>query len=263
MSDVIFMTRAISEMNRCKSFPKVGCAIVKDNKLISTGYRDELPGKHAERAALEKISEEDSKGTTLYTTLEPCTRIKDEQKTLSCSELIVARKVAHCVIGVFDPNGKIYVNGWKFLTKNSVKVSFFNQEFQRVIESSTFKFNDFNAGYGSGSRRVRVERGHKPFTVYFSETDNRNVNFRWKRLNQPRDHFDIISRNESVLFAKNATDFRQIQNPVSFQDPSHTFRLGTNEIVVISSADKDMNLLVQLTAFSETDIEFKWQVRNA
>lgn len=61
--------------------PYVGAAIVKDGKIISTGFRGETgEGRHAEFCALKKVNEDvdnvDLRGCTVYTTLERCSKRK-------------------------------------------------------------------------------------------------------------------------------------------------------------------------------------------
>jgi len=55
---------------------RVGCVIVSESSVISTGYTLELPGNtHAEQNALEKVgTDTEKRDVTLYTTLEPCGR---------------------------------------------------------------------------------------------------------------------------------------------------------------------------------------------
>jgi diaminohydroxyphosphoribosylaminopyrimidine deaminase / 5-amino-6-(5-phosphoribosylamino)uracil reductase len=48
-----FMKMAIEEHLKCSEFPRVGAAIVKDGNLLSTRYRGEIKGIHAERVAIE------------------------------------------------------------------------------------------------------------------------------------------------------------------------------------------------------------------
>ena len=50
--------------------PLVGCIIVKDEKVIASGYHKEFGGAHAEVDAINKVNG-DLVGCTVYVTLEP------------------------------------------------------------------------------------------------------------------------------------------------------------------------------------------------
>lgn len=51
----------------------VGCVIVRDGRILSTGFSRELSGNtHAEQCALDKLGPGGAAGADLYTTMEPC-----------------------------------------------------------------------------------------------------------------------------------------------------------------------------------------------
>src|ERR1039458_7468900 len=79
-TDRVFMELAIALARRCenepgKVSPKVGAAVVRNGLVMGEAFRGELaPGDHAEFTLLEKkLSDGSLAGSTLYTTLEPCT----------------------------------------------------------------------------------------------------------------------------------------------------------------------------------------------
>ena len=80
--------------------PAVGAVIVKEGRVISTGYHKRAGLPHAERVAIEKAGRE-AEGSTLYVTLEPCNHYG---KTPPCTEAIIKAGVKRVVIGVRDPN---------------------------------------------------------------------------------------------------------------------------------------------------------------
>ena len=69
--------------------PSVGCVIVKDNKIISYGQTGFGGVPHAESNAIENATD-DVKGSTLYSTLEPCCHYG---RTPPCTKKIINSKI--------------------------------------------------------------------------------------------------------------------------------------------------------------------------
>ncbi len=98
--------------------PLVGAVIVKNKKIISTGYHQQAGGKHAEIVALDRAGEK-AKGSTLYVNLEPCATCG---KTSPCTERIIKEKVKKVVISIVDPNPVNKGKGIKRLKAKKIKV---------------------------------------------------------------------------------------------------------------------------------------------
>ncbi len=79
--------------------PRVGCVIVYDSELISSGWHEFAGGPHAEMAAFnQKINAADC---DIYVTLEPCSH---HGKTPPCVDTIIDHKPKRVVIAAQDPN---------------------------------------------------------------------------------------------------------------------------------------------------------------
>ena len=78
---------AEQNLGKTKLNPSVGCVVVKNNCVISSGITSENGRPHAEFNALKKKI--DFKGADLYVTLEPCTHYG---KTSPCTHLIKKKK---------------------------------------------------------------------------------------------------------------------------------------------------------------------------
>ncbi len=86
--------------------PPVGALVVKNAKVIGTGYHRECGGAHAEIEALQQAAADSSadgraRGATLYVTLEPCNH---QGKTPPCTRAIHGAGIARVVYGVSDPS---------------------------------------------------------------------------------------------------------------------------------------------------------------
>ncbi|ETW03327.1 hypothetical protein, variant [Aphanomyces invadans] len=96
----------------------VGCVVVKDDRVISTGFSRELPGNtHA--CALLKLDMQAS-GTELYTTMEPCSVRLSGNKP--CVESCIAANVSRIVIGVMEPSKFVQCEGVRLLREQGIQV---------------------------------------------------------------------------------------------------------------------------------------------
>ena len=90
--------------------PLVGAVIVKDGRVIGEGYHAQYGGLHAERQALENVTESPA-GAELYVTLEPCNHTG---KQPPCTDAILEAKIKRVYIGSDDPNPLVCGKGvWR------------------------------------------------------------------------------------------------------------------------------------------------------
>lgn len=99
--------------------PHVGCVIVKDGRLLATGYHASAGDRHAEVMALEKAGSL-ARGATLYITLEPCNHFG---RTPPCTEAILAAGISRVVAGCQDPNPNVTGGGLAKLRERGVEVT--------------------------------------------------------------------------------------------------------------------------------------------
>lgn len=130
-----FMERAIELARCCKTepgrsdpSPKVGAVLVRNGEILGGAYRGEDgPGDHAEFILLQKkLQDEIVAGTTLYTTLEPCTH-RSETKT-PCADRIIDRRIKKVFIGAVDPDGRIRGKGLMKLQESGIQIQLFPDE---------------------------------------------------------------------------------------------------------------------------------------
>ena len=80
--------------------PRVGCVIVKGDKVVGEGWHEKAGGPHAEIVALGKAGAA-AAGATLYVNLEPCNH---HGRTPPCVDAILEAKVKRVVAAMRDPN---------------------------------------------------------------------------------------------------------------------------------------------------------------
>ena len=98
--------------------PSVGCVLVKNNQIISTGVTGINGRPHAEANAI-KNSLINVHGSTLYVTLEPCNHYG---KTPPCTNLIKNKKIKNVVYGINDIDPRTSKTAKKFLKNRKIKV---------------------------------------------------------------------------------------------------------------------------------------------
>src|SRR3954470_8672699 len=87
--------------------PLVGCVIVNaEGMVVGEGAHLENGAPHAEPNAIADAERKGHsvKGSTVYVTLEPHSH---QSRTPPCSELLISKGIARCVVAVQDPNPKV------------------------------------------------------------------------------------------------------------------------------------------------------------
>ncbi len=98
--------------------PLVGAVIVKNGRVIGTGWHEKYGGLHAERNAFKNCTE-DPEGADIYVTLEPCCHYG---KTPPCTEAIIENGIRRVFIGSGDPNPKVAGKGVSILREHGIEV---------------------------------------------------------------------------------------------------------------------------------------------
>lgn len=122
MSYETFMALALSESKKalpsCLPNPPVGCVLVRDEQVVSSGYT-RAPGEyHAEADALAKSSG-NLAGLTAYVTLEPCSF---HGRTPSCADALIKHGIKRVVVALVDPDPRNNGQGLEKLRQAGVDV---------------------------------------------------------------------------------------------------------------------------------------------
>lgn len=120
--DYRYMQRAISLAKKghytTSPNPRVGCVIVKKNKIVGEGYHQKAGEGHAEVHALAQAGS-NAQGSIAYVTLEPCSHYG---RTPPCAEALVKAKVDTVIIAMTDPNPQVSGRGIALLEKAGISV---------------------------------------------------------------------------------------------------------------------------------------------
>jgi len=130
--DSQFMALAIQQARRgiytTRPNPNVGCVIVKEGQLLSSGFHLQAGLGHAEVNALQSLQQSHSaeraaqllRGATVYVTLEPCSH---QGRTGSCARALIKAKIARVVCAMSDPNPLVAGSGFRLLREAGIEVA--------------------------------------------------------------------------------------------------------------------------------------------
>tara|TARA_Y100001936_G_C16081883_1_gene678476 strand:+ start:2047 stop:3024 length:978 start_codon:yes stop_codon:yes gene_type:complete len=137
------INEALKGGNKVFPNPRVGCVIVKDGNVVSTGFHEKFGSPHAEVMAIENLST-DIVDATLYVTLEPCNH---HGKTPPCASIINSGQIKRVVIGSKDPNSEIQ-NGIAALRDKGIDVEVgVNEDKARSINPRFFTYHEKKRPY--------------------------------------------------------------------------------------------------------------------
>ena len=204
--DVRFMSIALAlarrGVGRVWPNPSVGCAIVKNGRILGRGTTD-IPD-HAEVQALNRCGSL-AEGATVYVTLEPCVHYG---KTPPCTQALIQARVARVVIACQDPDPRVRGKGVEQLREAGVSVVL------GVLESQA---RTLNQGFF-----FRVLYGRPLVTLKLATSVDGSVSFHPKsaeRLTNPAcTHWShgLRLRHDAILVGRNT---------VEIDDPRLTCRL--------------------------------------
>ena len=150
--------------------PKVGVIVVKDGRVLAKAHRGEYANCHAEYIALEnKLANATLAGSTVYTTLEPCTT-RNHPK-IPCAKRLIDRKVKCVYIGMLDPNPAIQGNGQRLLSNANIETQLFEHKMQMQVQEINREFIRYQEQKGMPKNTMTP-----PFPI--REPMNRKARFR-------------------------------------------------------------------------------------
>lgn len=142
-SDELFMRQALDLAIKGMSWtfpnPMVGAVLVKNGKIIGSGYHTKVGMPHAEIEAFNDAID-DPREATLYVSLEPCSVFG---RMPPCVDEIIKRGVTKVVCAVKDPNPKVNGAGIKKLEEAGITVvSDILSEEARKVNEAFFTFHE-------------------------------------------------------------------------------------------------------------------------
>jgi len=97
--------------------PRVGCVIVRDDKIVGEGWHQRAGEGHAEVNALQQAGDK-AQGASVFVTLEPCSHTG---KTPPCADALITAGVKKVYAAMLDPNPLVAGNGLKKLQAANIE----------------------------------------------------------------------------------------------------------------------------------------------
>lgn len=98
--------------------PCVGALIVKNDRIVGSGWHQCTGEAHAEIHALQ-VAADAAQGATCYVSLEPCAHYGH---TPPCCEALVKAGISRVVVAMHDPNPKVNGQGIIYLQNHGIEV---------------------------------------------------------------------------------------------------------------------------------------------
>ena len=121
-ADRTFMARALTlaaqGLTTTTPNPRVGCVIVRDDRVVGEGWHQRAGEAHAEVHALTAAGAA-ARGATAYVTLEPCSHFG---RTPPCADALLAAGIGRVVAAMADPNPAVAGRGLSRLREAGVTV---------------------------------------------------------------------------------------------------------------------------------------------
>ena len=225
---------AMRALGRTRPNPLVGAVIVRDGKIVGTGYHEAAGRPHAEIVALAKAGKT-AVGATLYLTLEPCVHWG---RTPPCAQVVAAAGLRRIVIASLDPNPIIHGRGVRRLRRSGLSVDVADRPVRR-------------SGLNETHAKYIVER--RPFVTLKAAVSldgklaTRTGDARWISSPEARKYAHYLrSENDCILVGVNT---------VLLDDPRLTVRIPGQKAKPVFRAvlDPDLRTPPQAKLFSQAD----------
>lgn len=173
--------------------PVVGCVIVCDEKIISSGVTGFGGRPHAEKIAIDKISDKKIlEKSTIYVTLEPCSHFG---QTSPCVDEIIKYKFKKVVIAAQDPDLRVNGNGIIKLHEAGIDVVC------GVLEKEA---REINRGFFTAKKLGRPFVTLKLATSLDGKIATKNFDSKWITGEKARNFAHLLrAKNDAILVGNN------------------------------------------------------------
>jgi diaminohydroxyphosphoribosylaminopyrimidine deaminase / 5-amino-6-(5-phosphoribosylamino)uracil reductase len=123
MDDAYFMDMALNLAIQAEGLtspnPMVGAVVVKNGRVVGSGYHHAVGESHAEVNAIAAAGNR-AREATLYVSLEPCNHTG---RTPPCTRKIIEAGIKRVVVAIRDPNTAVIGGGVEYLRQHGIQVT--------------------------------------------------------------------------------------------------------------------------------------------
>lgn len=188
--------------------PRVGCAVVKNEKLVAQGWHEVTGGPHAEIMAIN--SARVPVGSDFYVTLEPCSH---QGRTPPCVDALIKLKPKRVIVAMQDPNPAVAGEGIARLEAAGIEVT------GGVLESEA---RALNPGFISRMVKGRPFVRLKMAMSLDGRTALKNGNSQWISGEAARKDVQFLRARSSAILTS--------ANTIMNDDPSLNLRLSKQDL---------------------------------
>lgn len=138
-TDVAFLERAVAlawnGLATTSPNPRVGCVIVRGDKVIGEGWHQWAGQGHAEVNAID-AAVGGVRGATVYVSLEPCSYVG---RTPACAQRLIDEGVARVVVAEIDPNPRVSGRGLAMLRERGIDTELIELDAARQLNPGVRK----------------------------------------------------------------------------------------------------------------------------
>ena len=225
LQEIEYMHRTIelakNGIHTCKPNPRVGCVIVKDEKIIGEGWHKKTGGDHAEIMAL-KNCEVNPEGSVVFISLEPCTH---KGRTAPCIEALIDAKVSKVIFSSLDPNPKVSGKSIDILSAAGIEVS------HGLLEEES---SELNIGFFQRMKRNRPFIRSKIGSSLDGKIALSNGESKWITSAESREDVQNLRARSCAMMTSNQT--------VLLDDPSLNVRINN-----FSDDDQPLRVVIDST----------------
>ncbi|MGJ6122312.1 deaminase [Mycolicibacterium sp. Y3] len=267
-----FAAQAIQVARQSPTSARVGAVIAQGDRVLATGYKDEIKGLHAEQVALRKAADDglDIRGATIYVTLEPCANSRTSR--VPCAQLISEAGLAAVHIGQYDPNPQVNRLGWKYLRDHVIELKDFpadlreearqaNQDFSRVFTEGT--------GMSGGAKFDFTTNGGRFIISADNDDSSPSWQTRWSNCGASAIYLNAGVPGV-VALARYANQFNEIDDPGALDFGNTSARIEIGSIGVMQNSDgyvlckvKAIEPTADYGGTGNVSVTIQWEVRLA
>tara|TARA_B100001093_G_scaffold482157_1_gene513556 strand:- start:13542 stop:14606 length:1065 start_codon:yes stop_codon:yes gene_type:complete len=188
--DIAFQI-AEKNLGKTNQNPSVGCVVVKNGSVISSGLTSKNGRPHSEFNALRKLK--NCTGASLYTTLEPCAH---KGKTPPCVNIIIEKKIKNVFYAFEDPDIRTFKKSKKILRLNGIKSKLVpSKKYKKFYKSYFLNKKKFKPYV---SAKIAISKDYKTINTKNKWITNENSR---KIVHFLRSQYDcILSTSKSINY---------------------------------------------------------------